>query len=163
MFLSDAWTKAKDAERSGGRNLGRAQPDRVAAPSLDMGAAPIYPCSCSMRAKTPHWSLDRVKTLVAEGKVFIQRSRALVFFRDRGAATEAVQQVVSALALRSFAETKTQTYDTCDVYGVRWEGAGWYLKICVDETMPEVAIVSFHPLAHPLRTNGGMVSPKPAK
>jgi hypothetical protein len=116
-----------------------------------------------MKARTPHWPLDRVKALVADGKVFIQRNRALVFFADREAATRAVQQVVSGLTPRSFAESKTQTYDTCDVYGVRWEDEGWYLKICVDETMPEVAVISFHPLAHPLRTNGGMVSPNPAK
>ena len=116
-----------------------------------------------MKARTPHWPLDCVKTLVADGKVFIQRNRALVFFADREAATRAVQQVISGLTLRSFAETKTQTYDTCDVYGVRWGDEGWYLKICVDETMPEVAVLSFHPLAHPLRTNGGMVSPNPAK
>jgi hypothetical protein len=113
-----------------------------------------------MKAKTPHWPLDRVKTLVAEGKLIIQRSRALVFFLDREAATKAVQQVVSVLTNRSFAETKTQTYDACDVYGVRWEGEGWYLKVCVDETRPEVAVLSFHPLEHPLRTNGGVVSPK---
>jgi hypothetical protein len=44
-----------------------------------------------MKARIPHWPLDRVKTLVADGKVFIQRNRALVFFADREAATRAVQ------------------------------------------------------------------------
>jgi hypothetical protein len=116
-----------------------------------------------VKAKTPHWSLDLVKTLVADDKVFIQRTRALAFFEDREAAKEAVKKVFSTLTLRSYAETKIQTYDTCDVYGVRWEGDGWYLKLCVDETMPEVVVVSFHPLEHPLRTKGGMVNPKPAK
>ncbi len=116
-----------------------------------------------MKAKTPHWSLDRVKTLVANDKVFIQRTRALAFFASREAAEEAVRRTVSALTQRSFAETIVQTYDTCDVYGVRWEGDGWYLKICVDEAMPEVAVLSFHPLKYPLRTNSGVLNPKPAK
>jgi hypothetical protein len=116
-----------------------------------------------MKAKTPHWSLDHVKMLVANDKLFIQRTRALAFFEDRAAATVAVKKVVSDLTQRSFHGTEVQTYDTCDVYGVRWEGDGWYLKICVDEAMPEVAVLSFHPLERPLRTNGGMVNPKPAK
>src|ERR1017187_281131 len=117
----------------------------------------------SMKAKTPHWSLVHVKMLVANDKLFIQPTRALAFFEDRTAATVAVKKVVSDLNQRSFHGTEVQTYDTCDVYGVRWEGDGWYLKICVDETMPEVAVLSFHPLERPLRTNGGMVNPKPTK
>ncbi|MGD0838999.1 MAG: type II toxin-antitoxin system MqsR family toxin [Polyangia bacterium] len=112
-----------------------------------------------MKARTPHWPLERVKTLAAEGKLFIQRARALQFFPDRGAAMEAAQDVIANLTRRSFAETKTQTYDTCDVYGVRWQDEGWYLKICIDETEPEVVVISFHPLEHPLRTNGGTLEP----
>jgi hypothetical protein len=45
-----------------------------------------------------------------------------------------------------------------DVYGVVREGAGWMLKICIDEAVPEVVCVSFHPLERgDLRTNGGLV------
>ena len=46
------------------------------------------------------------------------------------------------------------------MYGVRIaDGSGWYLKITIDETVPEVAVISFHPLERPLKTNGGMVKP----
>jgi hypothetical protein len=56
---------------------------------------------------------------------------------------------------------RDQTYDICDVYGVAREGGGWMLKIYIDETVPgtELTIISFHPLRHPLRTNGGFVKP----
>jgi hypothetical protein len=46
-----------------------------------------------------------------------------------------------------------------DVYGVRFRGGGWYLKLTVDDEMPEVAIISFHPLEAPLRTSGGEIKP----
>ena len=40
----------------------------------------------------------------------------------------------------------------------RWLiSGGWYLKLTVDDEMPEVAITSFHPLEAPLRTRGGEV------
>ncbi len=32
-------------------------------------------------------------------------------------------------------------------------------QVTVDESVPEVAVISFHPLERPLRTNGGMVRP----
>jgi hypothetical protein len=33
-----------------------------------------------------------------------------------------------------------------DVCGVVFRSGGWYLKLCIDEEVPEVAIISFHPL-----------------
>jgi hypothetical protein len=53
-----------------------------------------------------------------------------------------------------------QTQDVCDVYGIVREADGWYLKLCIDEGVPEVAIISFHLLERPLRTNGGEIKPK---
>jgi hypothetical protein len=42
---------------------------------------------------------------------------------------------------------------------LHFRGGGWYLKLTVDEETPEVAIISFHPLEAPLRTNRGEVKP----
>lgn len=47
--------------------------------------------------------------------------------------------------------------DICDVYGVVLDGAGWYLKVTVQN--PTLIVVSLHPLMHPIRTNGGEVKP----
>jgi hypothetical protein len=87
-------------------------------------------------------------------------TRALNFFDTMEAASEAVQLTVAGLTARAFAHSTQQTQDVCDVYGVLVEGGGWYLKICIDELLPEVAVVSFHPLERPLRTNGGEVRPQ---
>jgi hypothetical protein len=117
-----------------------------------------------MKARVPHWPLDRVKQLVSEGKVFVQKTRALEFFATMEAAYLTVEATVSGLTTKAFAHSMQQTQDVCDVYGVLVEGDGWYLKICIDEgtpeNAPEVAVVSFHPLERPLRTNSGEVKPK---
>ena len=61
---------------------------------------------------------------------------------------------------RHFSHSLQQIWDVCDVYGVKaGGGGGWYLKITLDEQVPEVAVVSFHPLERALRTNGGTVKP----
>jgi len=113
-----------------------------------------------MKAKIPHWPLSRVKELVAIGQVFVQRTRALDMFSTQEAAYAAVEETVAGLTARSFAHSTAQTRDVCDVYGVLREGEGWYLKLCVDDDVPEVAIISFHLLERPLRTNGGVIKPK---
>jgi hypothetical protein len=112
-----------------------------------------------MKARVPHWPLERVKELVAAGQVFVQRTRAMDFFPTADAAYAQVRTTVAALTTKAFSHSIEQTQDVCDVYGVIVDG-GWYLKLCIDETVPELAVVSFHPLDRPLRTNGGEVKPK---
>ena len=114
-----------------------------------------------MKAKTPHWDLGRVKALAAlPNGLFVQVGRARAFFRDRKEALEACRTTIAQLTTREFAETQKLIWDLADVYGVRMaDGAGWYLKITIDEDVPEVAVISFHPLERPLKTNGGMVQP----
>jgi hypothetical protein len=102
-----------------------------------------------------------VKELAAlPSGLFVQVGRASAFFPNRKAAIEACRSAISSLTTKEFAETQKLTWDTADVYGVRMaNGAGWYLKITIDEKVPEVAVISFHPLERPLKTNGGMVQP----
>lgn len=56
-----------------------------------------------MKARVPDWPLDRVRGLVAEGKVWVQITRALQFFETREAAYHAVKVTVAALTAKSFA------------------------------------------------------------
>jgi hypothetical protein len=81
-------------------------------------------------------------------------------FPTHDAAYEAVEVTVAQLTPRSFAHSTVQAHDVCDVYAVLRDGEGWYLKLCIDEGVPEVAIISFHLLERPLRTNGGQIKPK---
>jgi hypothetical protein len=110
-------------------------------------------------AATPHWSLERVRELAASGQVFVQRSRALDSFDSLEEAFEAACQTLVGLTEDSFSHTVDLTWDVADVYGVVREDGGWYLKICIDEEEPEVAVISFHRLERPLRTRAGVVRP----
>jgi hypothetical protein len=53
----------------------------------------------------------------------------------------------------------TLTYDVADEYGLNIDGAGWYIKLCIDRTVPEVVVISFHTPQRPMRTKAGMVKP----
>ena len=111
-----------------------------------------------MKAR-PRWPLERVKELAEAGQFFVQRTRALDFFPSPGEARAVARQVLLELKVSSFAHTVQLTFDVADVYGVSIEESGWYLKITIDEQVPEVAVISFHLLERPLKTRGGMVKP----
>jgi hypothetical protein len=107
----------------------------------------------------PHWPLQRVKDLVEEGRLFIQRTRALDFFSTLSEALKAARVTLLELDVSNFAHTLKMTYDVADVYGVMIEGESWYLKLTIDEQEPEVVVISFHPLERPLKTRGGILKP----
>ena len=115
----------------------------------------------SMKAKAPYWDLARVQALAAQPQgLFVQVTRAAAFFGSPSEALATLRTVIAQLTWKDFAETQQLTWDTADVYGIRMaDASGWYLKITVDEEIPEVVVISCHPLAHPLRTNGGVVKP----
>jgi hypothetical protein len=73
--------------------------------------------------------LDRVKQLVSEGKLYVQKGRALQLFATRTECLAAVTAAIEALTIADYAETVQLTWDVADVYGVRIEGVGWYLKL----------------------------------
>lgn len=111
-----------------------------------------------VKAKTPHWPLERIKALVSAGELHIHQS-VYNSFSTRAEARRAVVDVCLAVTTREFAETLNMTWDRADVYGVQCLGAGWYLKVAIDEDAPEAVCISFHPLKYPLRTNRGEVKP----
>jgi hypothetical protein len=111
-----------------------------------------------VKAKTPYWPLGRVKALAADGAIYVMRARARNFFTSELEVHEAVAATVASLTVREYSDKSDQT-DTCDVYGVVRAGGGWMLKIYIDEKVPELTVVSFHPLERPLKTNKGMLKP----
>lgn len=69
---------------------------------------------------------------------------------------------VGQLLEGNFAQTIEQNFVVCDVYGIKIEGAGWYVKLYLDfdgAGEDVVVCMSFHPLEKPLVTNGGTVNP----
>ncbi len=110
-----------------------------------------------MKAKKPYWDLENVKALAASGKLFLTKTKAEKSFPDPGTAMATARATIGDLTERQFAETLKQI-DTCDVYGVRINASGWYLKVTIDELL---VVVSLHPLLKPLHTNSGILHPKP--
>lgn len=112
-----------------------------------------------MKAKKPHWDIDRVKHLAQNGKMIMTETKALASFPTFEAAVIAANFVIAALHAGVFAETLDQT-TKCDVYGVKLNDKGWYLKLTIDtDPADELIVVSLHRLARPLKTNTGMVMP----
>jgi hypothetical protein len=57
-----------------------------------------------------------------------------------------------------FAETKTEKAPPADVYGLFFEGRGWYVKIAIDQG--RLVVISCHPPEAPLRTRAGTITPR---
>lgn len=110
----------------------------------------------------PHHSLDEVKRLVAAGKLTVMRGRALNLLVPPMTYAGAVGFVAAAIQLLSvdnFHSSVSLTYDVGDVYGLNVDGVGWYIKLCIDQDVPEVAVISFHPPEHAMRTKAGTIKP----
>jgi hypothetical protein len=46
-----------------------------------------------------------------------------------------------------------------DEYGLNIDGSGWYIKLCIDRSVPEVVVLSFHTPQRPMRTKAGTIKP----
>lgn len=110
----------------------------------------------------PHHSLEEVKRLVASGKFMLMRGRALNLLVPPLTYTEALRFVAAAVQLLSvdnFHSSVQLTYEMADVYGLNVDGVGWYIKLCIDQSVPEVTVISFHPPEHAMRTKAGTIKP----
>ena len=108
--------------------------------------------------KVPHWPLETVKAVAArEDGLRFSLTRALPFFPTRAACFVAARSTVAALSHRDFVETLQQNPDLCDVYAVRIERKGWYVKLTLleEEDGEVVVLLSLHPLEHEIRTARG--------
>lgn len=63
------------------------------------------------------------------------------------------------LSVDNFHRSVQLTHDVADEYGLNIDGTGWYIKICIDRTVPEVVVISFHTPQFPMRTKSGTVKP----
>lgn len=107
----------------------------------------------------PHWPIAQVQELAAAKRIWVQKTRAADFFLTTSEAIRVAREVAMELTNDDFSHSIQLTVDLCDVYGIVIDGGGWFLKLCVDVDVPELLIVSLHPLERPLKTNGGMVNP----
>lgn len=114
------------------------------------------------------YSLEEVKALVAVGTFSLKATRCRDSIVEHFGCTtkearEKFQEMVAALTEKSFSETLEQRFgQKFDIYGLKADGAGWYLKIAVDINMDgeeEVVGLSCHPLERPIKTKGGQVTP----
>jgi hypothetical protein len=108
--------------------------------------------------KASHWPLEKVKAVAArEDGLRFSLTRALQFFPTRAACLLAARSAVAALVPRNFVETKHQNPDVCDVYAIKVEDKGWYVKLTMlDEPDGDVVmLLSLHPLEHEIRTASG--------
>jgi hypothetical protein len=108
--------------------------------------------------------LATVKAVAARpGGLALSLTRAKAFFPTAAAAFGAAKRVVADLKESDFVETLLQNPDLCDVYAVVTGGAGWYVKLTMrveEATGDVVMLISFHPLARPIRkANGHEVKP----
>ena len=109
--------------------------------------------------KQPHYQLDRVKTLVQNGQLWICKGRGLNHFNTPREGIEFAKRVTQILAERHFSETVSLHTGKADVYALRVDDVGWYIKLNIDEDGPETTFISLHPLEHPINTNAGRVEP----
>ena len=70
-----------------------------------------------------------------------------------------IAAAIQMLTADNFCEAVQLTYDTADVYGINIQSTDRYVKLCIDDDTPEVAVISFHPPEHPMRTPAGVVKP----
>ena len=115
-----------------------------------------------MATTGPHHPLDEVKKLVAAGAFMVMRGKALDLLippLTYVAANGFVAAAIQMLTIDNFHQTVTLTYDVADEYGLNLDGTGWYIKLCIDRTVPEVVVISFHPPQWPMRTKAGIVKP----
>jgi len=111
-----------------------------------------------VKAKKPFWPLDRAKAHAAQGAIYVMRGRARQFFTSDVEMYEAAVATMASLTVREYSDRSDQT-DVCDIYGFMRAGGGWMIKIYIDEKVPELTVVSFHPLERPLKTNKGWLKP----
>lgn len=122
---------------------------------MHVGLSPKYPIAVG----APHWPIAQVQELAGAKRIWVQKTRAADFFLTTSDAIRVAREVVMALTNDDFSHSTQLTVDLCDVYGIVIDGDGWFLKLCVDVDVPELLIVSLHPLERPLKTNRGMVNP----
>lgn len=106
--------------------------------------------------KTPRWALAKVKELARSGRIQLTR-KATDEFHNRATATAAAVILIGGMTNADYVGPQELKFDDADVYAFNIGGAGWYLKITIEE--PMLLVISLHPLDRPITTNKGKVKP----
>ena len=114
-----------------------------------------------MKAKRPSWDLTRVKEIASrKGGIQLSQTRAIAFFDPPRLAYPTAAKVIAGLSEDTFCETVEQQFgEKMDIYVVIVEQANWMLKFTVWEEVPQVMVVSLHPLERPIKTKKGVRKP----
>jgi hypothetical protein len=111
----------------------------------------------------PAYDLDEVKRLAQTGQVQMRprKSRDIVgdlLDLEPREAEAFVVGLIGQLRPEHFAETKVEKTPPADVFGIFFEGRGWYIKVAIDRG--RLAVISCHPPEIPLRTRAGTITPR---
>ncbi len=116
-----------------------------------------YNYAISVVKPGPRWKLDEVRTIAAERNgLLLKKTRAKDSFATPAEAYREARRVLADLTLDNYADTVKQQFDEeFDIYGVVLGGNGWMLKFTIDESQPQVVVISLHPLERPLKCAKG--------
>lgn len=118
--------------------------------------------------KKPHWPLAEVLALVTARKLRWSASRAIDPLREVYGSNwkQHGVRILAKVAEGAFHGTLDQNGMKFDVYGLRHDSIGWYVKLTIDNVFDakgnvteQLFTISCHPLERPLRTNSGEVQP----
>lgn len=114
------------------------------------------------------FDLAEVRALVEARKVRWSVTRAIDPLREEFAAAwkSHGMKILSRLGPPAFHATVNQNGMDFDVYAVRYNDIGWYVKLSIDNVIDargradeRLFTISCHPLEKPLRTQDGEVQP----
>lgn len=118
--------------------------------------------------KKPVFELPDVQVLVGARKVRWSASKAIDPLKEEYGSNwkQNGLRILARLTVGAFHDTLDQNGMKFDVYGVRHDDIGWYVKLAIDNVLDDkgnvseqVFTISCHPLDKPLKTNDEEVQP----
>lgn len=121
-----------------------------------------------MAVKKAHYELQEVQALVAKGKVRWTNGKATLPLSDDYGSNwiHNGARIVLQLTTQDFSANIEQQGETYDIYGTRYDGKGWFVKLRIEDFLDSaqvprerVRVLSCHKLTRPMRTGAGEVMP----
>jgi hypothetical protein len=121
-----------------------------------------------MFMKKPRFDITEVQGLVGARKVRWSTTKAIDPLREEYGSNWKPNglRILAKLVAGAFHGTLKQNGMEFDVYAVRYDDIGWYVKVSVDDVLDsrgtpteQLYTISCHPLTGALQTNDGEVKP----
>ena len=118
--------------------------------------------------KKPHFAIDEVQALVQARRVRWSITKAADPLKNDygGNWKQNGWRILGEIESAAFHGSLGQAHLLYDVYGIRYDGTGWYVKVTIENVIDPAGVVaerlyamSCHPLTAKLRTNAGEVEP----